>query len=241
MKKPYLMAIGAFLISGALLSYAILQSRGSTSVIGFIFVPLFSILPAGIAYALAISRKGWPRALLGIGLILLLGFHFRIIATTMRHTEQRDLDARYRAALYSQAHMIVEGKVRAHPGAESQALREMLAGSPSREMILAIVDDPRCPPDYLARFGRSDDMGIVLAVARNPSTPPDTLESIFRAPRYPSFYFSTLSRNPATPVTILRELYLRRKENRLIAPNLSTNPSTPADIRKQLNSAQTGE
>lgn len=245
-----LAAFGLFLCLGA---FAILQSRSSTSGIGFIFLPDIALVPGLIGLALGrahgvylLARQSQSptatprRNMIILGVFLLMPFVWQAYAAlqTISKNKARDGEyARQSIAIKDNAKELA-GLLSASPGRESDILRQEAANTNDRTLLIPIAESTFASADLLETLSRSADSGVVQAVVRNTNTAGKTLEWVYRNHSYPPFFYMSLSGNTSTPEAILRELYGKRAENGGIAWNLARNPSLPDDILTQLTFEQ---
>ncbi len=235
----------AYLIAFTLGAFAILESRSSTSGIGFMFLPLIAVVPGvlgfglGVAqYYLSISRKNerpttWP--LLGmavtlVGLVGVLTVQLYGWYDTRQLNQSRDQEVeRQREAIQANKHSLVE-KLAAAPGREAQIIEQLAAGTDERTWLIPLASNPHASALTLDRLSQSTDFGVALSALRHVNVPAEAIVRLYRTHSYPDYFFSTMAGNANTPAWLLAELYHKRAQNYGIAPGLAGNPNTPADL-----------
>ncbi|MGD2083601.1 MAG: hypothetical protein PVF91_11580 [Chromatiales bacterium] len=243
-------ALPAWLASFVLGTGAILDSRGSTSGLGFIVLPLVATGPGLLGFALgalhhrrrlAVARgvSAWPwsagAALAALGLATAFAYQAYAWHEIRQINAGRDAEVeRQRQAIRANEAKI--GRLlAAHPGEEGRLIAEMVEGTDDRTLLIPLAGRPETPPEVLDRLVRHPDLGVALTALRDPDTPAESIAWLFDNHSYPDYFFSTMAAHPNTPVRILRELYAKRAQNTGIARGLARNPSTPPDVRERLD------
>jgi hypothetical protein len=240
----------AYFVSFAIGTLGILESRGSTSGIGFLFLPTIALGPGLLGALLGIFQQRRLRlkphlgrrriheigmTLSALAIAAILGFQTLQWYETGKLNQARDRETeRQRQAIRSNS-LRIEQLLGAHPGEEARLISREAAGVEDRTLLIPLARSPFAPTDLLDRLSRSPDLGVALTAVRNPNISQEALIRIYREHTYPGYFFSTLADHPRTPPWMLAELYEKRNQNIGIAPALSRNPNTPFEIRKQLH------
>jgi len=244
-RRPGLYGLGTYLVSFALGTVSLLESRGSTSGLGFLFLPGLAMAPGLMASILGALQQWrqrlepsslWRRiqgigmALSTLGILAVLGFQAIDWYDTRRANHARDQEPeRHREAIRANTQRI-EGLLAAHPGEEAALIEREASGSNDRTLLIPLARSPYAPTSLLDRLARSPDLGVALSAVRNPNISQDTLVWVYRDHIYPAYFYSTLAGHPRSPSWMLAELYEKRDQNAGVAPALSRNPNTPEGI-----------
>jgi hypothetical protein len=242
-------ALPAWLASFFLGTGAILESRGSTSGIGFIFLPLLAMGPGLLGFALghlhhrrrlAGARgghtSGWSAAIAAavLGLAGVWGYQAYGWYGIVQTNAARDAETqRQRLAIQANKERIAR-RLAESPERAGEIIAEMVEETDDRTLLIPLASRPETPPEVLDRLVRHPDLGVALTALRDPDTPAETIAWLYEHHSYPDYFFSTLAAHPNTPAPILRELYAKRAQNTGIPRGLAANPATPEDIRERL-------
>jgi hypothetical protein len=234
-----------YLVSFTLGAFAILESRSSTSGIGFLFLPMIAVVPGvlGFGFGVAQHRLGllrqagrptsWPRlgmavalvGLVGVLTVQLYGWH-----DTRKLNQSRDQETeRQREAIQANKHSLVE-KLAASPGREAQIIEQLAAETDDRTWLIPLASNPHASALTLDRLSQSADFGVALSALRHVNVSAEAIVRVYRTHSYPDYFFSTMAGNANTPAWLLAELYQKRAQNYGIAPALAGNPNTQGDI-----------
>lgn len=231
-------AVGAFVLTLGIGTWSILQSRSSTAGIGFLFLPFFAVIPASGGWLWSRYRKTvMPLAVLG--LLLVVGFGVWMIRAGIR---TRDLNAARDAAQKENDRQLAQYRqnlreiISSHQGQEEKFVSSFLsAHSEDRAALLAALETPYVPPEWLEKLSNSTDMGLALQTIRNPRSTPSMLEKIHRNATYKDYYAVDLARNPRTPKGVLSEI--AKGKNLLLADALLVHPNLDCAILRSLKSS----
>jgi len=237
-----LLAYFASLMLGAV---AIFESRGSTSGIGFIFLPLVAMVPGVLGFLLGTSHHRYrqsvriPKAKVGptvvillsaLGLAGVMGIQAYGWFETRQINQARDAEvARQREAILANRRMLA-ARLAGHSGREARIIEEMVTGTEDRTLLIPLASSPFAPPGVLEQLSRASDLGVALSALRNENVPTQAIVWIYQHHGYPEYFYSTLAGNPNTPDWMLKELFERRQLNGGIAPAMAGNPSVPAAV-----------
>ena len=242
-------ALGVYLIFTIIGTLHIFSIRSSTAGIGLLFLPLYALGPAGVAYALGYFHGrhkeqkllgiSTARFSVGVGLCTLLlagafGWQFSEIRETTAKNTANDIKKARRNT------DIKENKERArwmladNKGKEAEKLNELASETTDDTMLLAIAGSQYAQEDLLDRLSRLNKLVVTLNVVRNKNTAPKTLQWIYHKANKSTYFYSDLARNSKTPAIILRDIYEKRHSNGGIAWSLASNESTPIDVLKKL-------
>lgn len=241
-----LIAFGIFILFGG---YSILQSRSSTAGIGFLFLPIVSLLPGAIGFALGKfhtdyrlkKQNGIPVVLQKVVMIVLsvliivpFAWQANQLEETITKNNASDKEnTRQREAIKSYTQSLKQ-LLSENPGREAQILEDKASQSDDRTKLIPIAQNKYASPVLLNKLSQSEDYGVVLSVVRNRNTEPETLEWIYNNHSYPAYFYNGLAANPITPLYIVREIYNMRQQNTGIVLSLARNPSLPDEILVQL-------
>lgn len=235
----------AYLAAFTLGVFAILESRGSTSGIGFLFLPMVALVPGVLGFGLGVaqhrfrylrqtgrptvwSRLGMAVALVGLAGVLLVqlnGWH-----DTYQLNQSRDQEAqRQREAIQANTRTLAE-RLASAPGREVQIIEQLVAETGDRTWLIPLASNPHTSALTLDRLSQSADFGVALSAVRHVNVSAETIVRVYRTHSYPGYFFSTMAGNANTPAWLLAELYEKRAQNYGIAPALAGNPNTQADI-----------
>lgn len=242
-------ALGVYLLFTIIGTLHIFSMRSSTAGIGLLFLPLISLVPAGIAYifgyfhgrhkvhkllAAPTSQYSAGMAICALLLIGTFGWQFSEILETATKNMERDITQTRRNTDIKENSQRVRWILSRNKGKEAEKLIELADQTTDDTMLMAIAGSRYAPKDLLDNLSRLNNVGITLNVIRNDNTGPDTLNWIFYKGQNPTFYYSDLARNKNTPEPILRTLYEKRHVNGGIPWSLASNESTPIDLLKKL-------
>jgi hypothetical protein len=227
-----LAAAGSYWLFMAAGTYHILISRGSTAGIGFLFIPVYSLLPAlvgavGVAFARqpAIGYK-----ILG-GLILtawipMAGLILHGLLETRHKNAERDAQVRAQR----EAYLGYQKQLREQPDRyTAQTLLERLETQPDRAFLLAVASWKEAPDAVLEKLVDQDDGGVLLSLLRHPRTPMAAIEKAVRLNE--RHYFSyDLAANPQTPKAVLLSLVRDRSRPVPMGRALVQNPNADCDV-----------
>lgn len=243
----------AFFASFFLGAYTIFQSRGSTSGIGFIFLPLIALLPGITGFILGKVNAAFLRknknndpagllktALIILSLLLVAPYVAQTYALMNVFTKNKasDVKAAEHKKLLTQNFRKIKRLVSENPGREKQLLESLAKDTRDRTLLIPIAKSNFASPELLDRLSKSTDLGIVLTVVKNRNTTVETLVWVHKNHSYPSYFYSTLALNPKTPPEILHELYEKRDQNRGIPLGLARNVNVPKEILEKLLSVR---
>jgi hypothetical protein len=225
-------AAGSYWVFMAAGTYHIFISRGSTVGIGFLFIPVYSLLPAlvgavGVAFARqpAIGYK-----ILG-GLVLaawipMAGFTLHGIIETRQTNAERDAQVRAQR----EAYWAYQKQLREQPDRyTAQTLLERLETQPDRAFLLAVASWKKTPDAVLEKLVDQDDRGVLLSLLRHPRTPIAAIEKAVRLNEHHYFSYD-LAANPTTPKAVLLALVGDRSRPVPIGRALMQNPNADCDV-----------
>jgi hypothetical protein len=225
-------AAGSYWVFMAAGTYHIFISRGSTAGIGFLFIPVYSLLPALVgAVGVAFARQGEMGYKILGGLVLtawipMAGFTLQgIIETRHKNAEwdaqvkaQREAYLRYKKQLQEQPERYT-----------APTLLELLETQPERAFLLAVASWKEAPDAVLENLVDQDDSGVLLSLLRHPRTPMAAIEKAVRL--NDRHYFSyDLAANPTTAKAILLDLVADRSRHVDIGRALVQNPNADCDV-----------
>jgi hypothetical protein len=224
-------AAGSYWVFMAAGTYHIFISRGSTAGIGFLFIPVYSLLPALVgAVGVAVARQpaiGYK--ILG-GLILtawlpMAGFTLHGIIETRQTNAERDAQVRAQR----EAYLGYQKQLREQPDRyTAQTLLERLETKPDRAFFLAVASWKETPDAVLEKLVDQDDGGVLLSLLRHPRTPMAAIEKAVRLNE--RHYFSyDLAANPKTPKAVLLSLVMDRSRPVPMGRALMQNPNADCD------------
>jgi hypothetical protein len=217
--------------------WSIRQSRASTAGIGFLFLPTFAALSAGLALLFGRLRRhphSGLRAAGGLCLVAsvsLTGWFG--VAGIEERAKNDDRDRRQAESQRAIAGNRIEIAriLQEHAGNEGAALdAEIEQHRSDRTFLIPALETSFVPEETLDRLGSDSDLSVVLAVTRNPRTRSDTLERIYRTSSYPPYLFQALAEHKNTPVNILRTIATHPEPLSSLDGDLARNPSVPRDI-----------
>jgi Leucine rich repeat variant len=233
------LALAAFPVWCAVLTWWLIADPSSTAVVGIYAVPLVAAVLAGLVFAVVWSalalarlarpgargRAGWGRALLALlllaGLSTLAGLAVRQ-ELLLREAERSSTSPSRLAELF--ARETVQGDA---------AIVAAIAANPSTpgEVLAVIAAAPR--PEWRApRAGwlrnlllapSSRVWSVAAALAGNPNAPPEVLRRLADAEAEVAF---RLARNPSAPPGVLTSLAGRPEAS--VRSAVAANPRTPA-------------
>ena len=239
-----------FFIFLAIGTTTILQSRGSTAAVGFIFLPMLALFPGLIGFLLGkvhtiYTRKkqsNQPAGMQTIALmvlsILLVGTFALEINNLLDVQKQNKINAIKVAAhkkLFRENGIKFKKMLTMNKGRESAFLEELAKGNTDRTFLIPIAASEFATSELLERLSKSKDLGVVLSVARNKNSTATTLEWIHKNSSYPPYFYSALAGNENTPSELLFELYEKRGDNSGIAQGLARNKNLPKQILEKLS------
>jgi hypothetical protein len=212
-----------FCVAGAV---SISQSKNSTAVVGYVFLPFYAAFMAGVAF-LAGWCAGyflvWRRspektrrtsasaaALVPVILVILAG----LAVTTFNH--RRDSLAAMRLA--------------ARSANTAPEVLERLAASTNEYVLHDVATNPKLSQSTLRKLASHDGYQIENGLAWNPSTPQDILSHL--AGSADEYTRGGVAANPNAPVEILADLSKDAKPQ--VRWSVANNPSTPQGIVEAL-------
>jgi hypothetical protein len=223
--------------------WSILQSRSSTAAIGVLFLPgaggLSGLL--GLAFGrLRISPQPVVRALAWLCLFagggVTIAYGLGGIRERMMNRDRDRAEVESRRLMEENRRKIAE-LVRVDVRLSGAVLdAEIEKHRHDRTFLIPALETSSVSEDMLDRLSGDDDMGVVLMVARNSRTRSATLERIYRASRYPPYFFDALAENRNTPVTVLQDLaaHPAPMDPQLLDRTLARNPSVPRDMLNRI-------
>ncbi len=248
-RRAGLYGLLAFFVSFVLGALGILESRGSTSGIGFVFLPIYCLVPGllGFAFGLLqtryrlrsaanVSTVGYQAGLwlVALGLISVLSYQGLGWYETRQLNETRDAETqRQREAIRAFSDEL-NRLLAERPGEEAALIAELAAETTDRTRLIPLANSRFASAAVLDELSRSPDFGVALSALRNPNVTPESIVWVYRHHRYPDYFFSNFAAHPATPAWILTELYSKRAQNTGIPRGLIQNPNTPPEIRDRL-------
>ena len=235
----------AYLAAFALGILAIFESRGSTSGIALLFLPMIAVVPGVLGFILGAlhhryrksrqdgSIPSWlvpAMALSAVGLVGALSVEVYGWYDTSRLNQSRDLEAKQqREAIQANRRTLTE-RLAANPGREAQLIEQMAGQTDDRAWLIPLASNPHASADTLDRLSQSADLGVVLSALRHANVPTAAIVRVYRTHSYPGYFFSTMAGNPNSPDWLLHELYQKRSQNLGITPALAGNPTTPPEL-----------
>lgn len=213
-----------FFFAGGVLSIS--QSKSSTAVVGYVFLPFYAAFMSGLAflagwcagYFLAwyrspvktARRSAIAAALVPVIVVLLTGWTF----TTLSH--RRDSLAATRLA--------------ARSAKTASADLEKLATSTNEYVLGDVAGNPKLSNASLRKLANHGGYLVEWGLAHNPSTPQDILSRLAgSADEYTRGY---VAGNPNAPVEVLADL--SKDGIRHVRVSVAQNPSTPLSTIKVL-------
>jgi len=242
-------ALGVYFIFTIIGTLHIFSIRSSTAGIGLLFLPLYALVPASIAYVLGyfhgrhkeqkLLGLSTARYSMGVGLCTLMltgvfGWQYSEIQETTAKNTANDIKKARRSADIRNNKERVRRMLADNKGKEAEKLDELASETTDDTMLLAIAGSRYAQDDLLDRLSRLDKLVVTLNVVRNKNTAPKTLQWIYRNASESTYFYSDLARNSKTPEIILREIYGKRHSNGGIAWSLASNESTPIDVLNKL-------
>ena len=228
----------------------ILQSRGSTAGIGFIFLPMLALFPGFIGFLLGkmhtiYSRKkrsNQPVGMQKIALILLsilLVGAFVLEINNLLDVQKQNATHTIKVAAYQKLFRENGQKFKRmlskNKGRESAFLDELAKGNTDRTFLIPIAASKFSSKELLERLSKTKDLGVVLSVAGNKNSTAKTLKWIQKSSSYPPYFYATLAANESTPSHLLWELYEKRGVNSGIAQGLARNENVPIEMLEKLS------
>jgi hypothetical protein len=201
---------------------SISQSKSSTAAVGYVFLPFYAAIMAGLAFlagwcvgyflvwyrspAKTGRRSAIAAALFPLILVALLGWRF----TTFNH--RRDALAAIRLAARN-------------ANTTSQDL-ENLAGSTNEYVLGAVAGNPKLSKATLRKLANHGGYLVEEGLAHNPSTPQDILSRL--AGSADEYTRGNVAANPNAPAEVLAALSKDVKAH--VRWSVAQNPSTPQKI-----------
>ncbi len=232
--QAMLYSLVCFLISVFLGSVLIFSSRGSTAGVGFLFLPLYSLLPATLGFGLKAIQKKIIRVGLLLCLLSFYGFEVYETYKTQEGNRRSDQEQARKNAEFAKNRKWVREIEQSGPKLASRVLKERAESTDDRAVLIPIASSKMAPVELLIRLSKSLDDGIVLTVVRNHHTPSKALEDIYSTRTYPGYIFYALASNPNTPTKILFELFEQRDVNLGIETALAENPAAPMELLEKI-------
>ncbi len=224
--------------------------RSSTASLGYLTLPVISLIPAILACGLGISHyfynlkkknneTGKVALLLMIifGILVLIPYYYQTqywFKEIKQNKEFAENSKKQTLALEDNT-LKLKVELKENPGKELGIL-ESLANTTDRTQLIPIAKSKYASIELLDELSKSNDLGVVLTVVRNQNTSAETLERVFTSHSYPDYFFNDLASNPNTPIVILEDIYKQKHKNSGIAQNLVKNPVTPKIILEKLSS-----
>ncbi len=232
--KIYVFSVLCFLISMGLGTLFIFNSRGSTSGVGFLFLPCCSLVPAllgALLGYLVIHDKKCVYKVIPVALLILYFSYliFKIVEVKQRN-HKADISYANQRAEFSKGRAWVSKVEQENPDQASALFDKKIRTTKKKSILLAIARSQFLSTESLIELSRSKDIGVVLEVISNPNTPVSVLETVYRQSQYPSYFYTSLARNPRTPKVILEDLYSKREVNSGIEPGLAGNSKLPEEM-----------
>jgi hypothetical protein len=227
-----LAAAGSYWLFMAAGTYHIFISRGSTAGIGFLFIPVYSLLPALVgAFGVAFARQPATRYKILGGLVLaawlpMAGLTLHGILETRHKNAEWDAQVRAQHAAY----LGYQKQLREQPDRyTAETLLELLETQTDRAFFLAVASWKETPDVVLEKLVDQDDRGVLLSLLRHPRTPMVAIEKAVRLNE--RHYFSyDLAANPKTPKAILLALVTDRSRPVPMGRALMQNPNADCDV-----------
>lgn len=223
-------SLAAFFISMSFGTILILSSRGSTTAIGFLFLPTYSLIPAILSASIPFIRPTWGR---GFVVVMTLSFYVLIIHqtyTNKKKNEDFDIETNRQSVEINKNSQWVKDLEVQQTDKASQLLGERANQTSDRTILIPIAESKMASIELLKQLSKNSDLGVVLTVVRNPNTPSETLEDIYFNSSYPGYFFSDLSSNSNTPERVLLQLFDKRNENSGIEKGLASNVNVPDQL-----------
>ncbi len=235
----------AYLVAFTIGVFAILESRSSTSGIGFLFLPMIAVVPGVLGFGLGVAQHSlghfretgrptvWPRLGMAVALVGVVGVLTAQLYgwnETRQLNQSRDQETqRQREAIQANRRSLAE-RLAAAPDREAQIIEQMAAETDDRTWLIPLASNPHASGLALDRLSQSGDFGVALSALRHANVPVDAIVRVYKTHSYPDYFFSTMAGNANTPAWLLAELYQKRAQNYGIAPALAGNPNTQPDI-----------
>lgn len=219
-------------------AWSLVQSRSSTSGIGFIFLPMLGAVAGMLVLTYAESRRAESPVPRVLGLTALVAASVPAIVelrggrATIARNVSRDADQARRDSLLVSYRARFDTIVATSGDRATDTVQALLrARRDDRELTLAALERPQVSAPLLDTFARSPDLGIALQAVRNPNASPETLVRIYRTHQYRDYFLQALAAHANTPPAILREIRaLRPAPITGLDIWFAGNPSTPADV-----------
>jgi hypothetical protein len=213
-------------------TYHIFISRGSTAGIGFLFIPVYSLLPAFVgAVGVAFARQpAMGYRILG-GLVLtawipMAGLTLQGILETRQTNAERDAQVKSQREAYLRYQKQLQEQPERYT---APMLLALLETQPDRAFLLAVAAWKEAPDAVLEKLVDQDDGGVLLSLLRHPRTPMAAIEKAVRLNG--RHYFSyDLAANPTTPKAVLLALVGDRSRPVPMGRALMQNPNTDCDV-----------
>jgi hypothetical protein len=223
--------------------WSIRHSRGSTSGLGFLFLPGLGGLSGLLAALFARLRKDPQRETRAAAwLCLLASMGVVLLYLVGGIQEQRKNDGRDRQQAQAQDaihgnRMRIARLIQENPGHESAALdAEIDKHLGDRNFLIPALETAFVSEDRLDQLSTHDDSFVVLSVTRNAHARSDTLVKIYIKSSHPTYFFQALpefqalAENKNTPVDILKTLAARPEARGSLDRWFAGNPSAPHDV-----------
>lgn len=130
----------------------------------------------------------------------------------------------YQALADSRATLL---RARAAEYTTDPAVLEKLSGDESREVLLAVVENPHAPKKILKKLAQSEDSQVLLAVIERPELSADLFELIVNHSDSPKVLEVIRKKYDAVPETIRSAAYYKRKN---LMQQLPKNPDAPSEL-----------
>ncbi len=245
-RRGLFLALGLGALTLVTGSWGILQSRSSTAVISFLFLPGYAVFATvmGVLFAqlkpssnLVWRIVGWICLATALSVPVFLvhqGFG------TLAFNQERDAKNAAIREEMERNRQVIQEALDQNPGRENDIVEKLIVDhATDRNFLLPLLGTPFVSPETLDRL--ADVPELTLASIRNPHCRSETLERVYRAHLLPLYSFlDTLAAHENTPPEILSELYHQRPA--IISGLdrwLAKNPSVPKEILQEIAATTT--
>jgi len=231
---PSLAIATATMVAGA---WGIMQSRGSTAGIGFIFLPMWAAGAGGTAlWAARLGQQPGPHTRLISAAILaasLVPAASSVVVGVREGTKNTASDAAQaeRDRRTQEARAWLDRELGTAGSATTDTLDRLIrARRTDREFLIAALDRDGVSAALLDTLAGSPDMGIALHAVRNRGASSGTLERVYRTGRPAGYFHDALAGHPNTPTDVLRAIRSGASHDIWLAEN----PALPSDLLQQI-------
>lgn len=216
------------ILSAALFTWSIFQSRGSTAAIGLLFVPAYSSICAIFVWAffqlkdkmILLRIVGYLFLFVSIGFIGYGGYHGLKERKRAEDREKSVLEIQnYRRQILDQSNKNSDNK--------EQWLHEQVKSNIENSSFLsAALYEPYLSADTLKLMAESGDTTILVTVISHKNVTPEIIESIFSKHKNDTRLDVAFAMNSSTSTSILEEVYKRSQyTGHWLSENLNSSTS----------------